>query len=157
MSTNLGKVRLKAVRVRVAIDHQTRVADIHDVQVTSPNVVPGATVPVRIKIKRRYGRGSYVKVVPVTIPRTVPDGALVRIEVAAGLLATVDVAPPESLADVRRIVSKLYHARQLDPRGRTRRGTQYHHAQGVLPAATRDRGHRGRRSTDPDRVHDPAE
>jgi hypothetical protein len=113
MSTPLGKVRLERVQVRVRVEHKVRIADIEDVKLSHAYVAPGDRITLRVVLKRRYGGGRYVKRVPVRIPRHVPPGSLLRIEVSDGTAADVDAAPPESLADLRRIVSRLHHARQL--------------------------------------------
>ncbi len=113
MQSPLGRVRLKRMRVEVKVDHHARVADIEKVTVPRASVVPGGSLLIRVTLKRRYGGGRYEKDVRVRIPRHVPAGSLIRIEVAAGPYAKVDAAPVENLADVRRLVSRLYNARQL--------------------------------------------
>ncbi|MFH2006735.1 MAG: hypothetical protein ABI333_09135 [bacterium] len=113
LASPLRRVHIKRVRIRVQAEYATRVADLTDVRLASNNVEPGSVVQVFARLKRRYGQGSYVKAIPVRIPRNLPDGSLVRIEVASGTYATVDAAPVESIADVLRIISRLYHARQL--------------------------------------------
>lgn len=113
LSTPLGRVRLKGVQIQVRVEHTVHAAALHALRLPRADLRPGETVPLRIALRRKFGGGRYEVTVPVRIPRAVPPGSLVRIEVAAGPSAAVDMAPPETLADVRRIVARMYHARQL--------------------------------------------
>lgn len=113
MATPLAKVRIKKVRIDIRAVHAIREADIEDAQLPTTVLRPGQVVPLRITIRRHYGGARYDRTVSVRIPSHLPNGTIIKIEVSSGPSATVDAAPPETLADVRRLVNRMYNARQL--------------------------------------------
>jgi hypothetical protein len=113
LSQNLTRVSVAKLRIRIKADKKVRAATIESVRVDSNTVEPGQVVNLRVKLRRHLGQGRYVKTIPVVIPSHVVSGTKIRIDVAAGLSASVDAAPVYGIADVWRIIGRMYHARQL--------------------------------------------
>lgn len=110
---NLSRLSVSKVRIRIKADKSVKAATIEDVRLGANVVEPGQIVNLHVKLRRHLGKGRYVKTIRVVIPRHVPSGTMIRIDVTAGTYATVDAAPVYAMADVWRIIGRMYHARQL--------------------------------------------
>lgn len=113
MATPLAQVRIKRIRVHIRTNHRIREADIFDIKLPQAQVRPGEVVPLTVGIRRRFTGARYERVVPIQVPSHLPHGAILKVEVSGGLSATIDAAPPETLADVRAVVARMYNSRQL--------------------------------------------
>jgi hypothetical protein len=109
----LAKVQLKRLRVHIRSEIGVKVADLEDIRLTSATVNPGQTLNLLVRFKRRYQDALFTKLVPVTIPRHVTPGTVIKIEVSSGPQEEVDAAPLERIADVLGLISRWHHARQL--------------------------------------------
>jgi hypothetical protein len=105
------KVHLRKVDIDVDLIYKQAKAYIWGLKVSSQEVEPGSIINVVVTLKRHHG-GFFRKVVPVRIP-SVPDGTLLRLRVQPGNLAYPDRAPPHSLADVLKFVSKTRPATDM--------------------------------------------
>ncbi len=112
LGQNLARVSLSKVRIRIRTQQAVRAATIEHVRLAANEVEPGQIVNIRVGLRRHMG-GRYVKVIPVVIPRHVVSGTVIRIDVTAGPLAAVDAAPVYSMADLWRIIGRMYSSRQL--------------------------------------------
>jgi hypothetical protein len=109
----IARVRIKRFRVHVRSEIGARVADLDDVRLGATSVAAGETANLLVTFRRRYTSNTYVKVVPLAIPRHIPSGTLLKVEVAAGPSEDVDTAPLETIADLLALVGRMHHARQL--------------------------------------------
>jgi len=110
---NLRRISVSKVRIRIKADKAVKAATIEDVRLGANVVEPGQVVSLHVKLRRHLGKGRYVKTIPVVIPRQVPSGTMIRIDVTAGTYAKVDAAPVYAMSDIWRIIGRMYHARQL--------------------------------------------
>ncbi len=110
---NLTRVSVTKVRIRIKADKVVHAATIEDVRLDANVVEPGQVVKLRVSLRRLQGKGRYTKTISVVIPSHVVSGTMIRIDVTAGTLAAVDAAPVFAMADVWRIIKRMYHARQL--------------------------------------------
>jgi hypothetical protein len=113
LSQNLKRISVSKIRIRVKADKTVKAATIESVRLAANVVEPGQIVNLYVKLRRHLGQGRYVKTIPVVIPRHVVSGTMIRIDVTAGTYAQVDAAPVYAIADVWRILKRMYHARQL--------------------------------------------
>lgn len=110
---NLKRVSVSRIRIRIKTDNAVKAATIEDVRLSANVVEPGQVVNLQVKLRRLLGKGRYVKTIRIVIPRHVVSGTMIRIDVTAGTYAAVDAAPVYVMADVWRIIKRMYHARQL--------------------------------------------
>jgi hypothetical protein len=113
LGQNLRRVSVSRIRIRLKAEKTVKAATIEDVRLDANVVEPGQVVNLKVTLRRHLGKGRYVKTIGVVIPRHVVSGTLIRIDVTAGTYAKVDAAPVYTMADVWRIIKRLYHARQL--------------------------------------------
>ncbi len=113
LGQNFKRLSVSGVRIRIKADKAVKAATIEDVRLSANVVEPGQIVNLHVKLRRHLGKGRYVKVVPLVIPRQVPSGTMIRIDVTGGTYAKIDAAPVYSMSDVWRIIKRMYHSRQL--------------------------------------------
>ncbi len=98
----------RATRIEVDLDLRfaRETVRIVDASVAAREVDPGATVPVRV-VLRRYGQPEEVRIVPVVIPERAA-GEDVEIEVEGGGSATIEHPTARSLEELLATVHERY-------------------------------------------------
>lgn len=130
----------RATRVEVDIDvtFARETVRILDAAVSGPEVDPGATVPVRV-VLRRWGHDEEIRVVPVRIPERMA-GQTVQIDVLPGSAVRIEHPQPRDLRQLLDAVHRRYSARSMIVSVRTHtRGLRFAgHVARHLPASALD-------------------
>ena len=100
-------------RIDFDIDVQfaNKMVEIKDIRVDASEVSPGQTVNLSVTFKPFDG-GEFTKSYPLQIPKNAGGTVLVA-EVAGGGLTRPDVAPPQDLGQMLKVLQKIYPARSV--------------------------------------------
>lgn len=99
------------VEIDIAIDYARQTVAILDAAVPALEVDPGATVPVRV-VLRRFGRDEEIRIVPVRIPEHAA-GQTVQIDIQPGPAVHLEHPQPRDLDELIRGVRERYSATSM--------------------------------------------
>jgi hypothetical protein len=98
-------VEVERVELRVDLRYDTNFGEIKSIRLPSRELEPGERSSVEVELRRYDGR-AVIQRVPFDVPASLA-GSIVRLEVSAGDAASLDAAPPESVADLVSVLRKL--------------------------------------------------
>ncbi len=100
------EARAARIEVDLSLRFARETVRIVDASVASDEVDPGATVPVRV-VLRRWGRREEVRIVPVTIPERAA-GEQLEIEIEGGDAVSIEHVSPRTLEELLSTVHERY-------------------------------------------------
>tara|TARA_R110002095_G_scaffold120858_2_gene105213 strand:- start:470 stop:1045 length:576 start_codon:yes stop_codon:yes gene_type:complete len=98
MNNPFGDVEVTSIDLDVEVSFDTNTADIVGVSVPKGELSPGKTNYVTVRLEPFQGK-SYTKRIAFEVPSEL-KGSIVKLEVAAGDIASMYVAPPKTIDDL---------------------------------------------------------
>lgn len=98
-------IEVERIELRMDLRYDTNYGDIRAIRLPSRELAPGKKSSVEVELRRYDGR-AVIERVPFYVPASL-SGSIVKLEVSAGDSASLDAAPPESVADLVGVLRKL--------------------------------------------------
>jgi len=98
MNNSFGDVEVTSIDLEIEVAFATNTADIAGLTLTRAELVPGKTNYVNVRMEPFQGK-EYTKRIGFMVPSELA-GSIVKLEVSAGDIASMYVAPPKTIGDL---------------------------------------------------------